>query len=112
MWWRVGLVSLALLALVAVVDAQPADVTGNDYQRNTDSLRLWYTIGLGSGFTIARTFQTYDGDMTVLFRCIGGMTYGQLEAILDKYLADHPERWDHTIATITVDALANACAKR
>ncbi len=113
MWWRAGLVSFALLALVvAVIDAQSADVTGNDFQQATSSLRLGYAVGLRSGLTIARTAQTHGGDLTGLFRCLDGMTYGQVQAILDKYLADHPEEWDRTIATITINALANACAKR
>jgi hypothetical protein len=36
----------------------------------------------------------------------------QMEAIFDKYIADHPERWDKQIGDLAEEALIEACEKR
>jgi hypothetical protein len=40
------------------------------------------------------------------------MTAGQLVAILDKYVADHPEKWNKGISVLYLEALNKACADR
>jgi hypothetical protein len=39
-------------------------------------------------------------------------TLGQLTAILDKYIADHPETWDKQIGELAEEAFIDACEKR
>jgi len=40
------------------------------------------------------------------------LTYTQMTAILDKYIADHPERWDKPIGDLAEEAFIDACEKR
>jgi len=42
----------------------------------------------------------------------GSTTPGQTMAILDKYIDDHPERWDKPIANLAEEAFIDACDKR
>jgi len=41
-----------------------------------------------------------------------GRTYEQAMAVLDKYIADHPERWDKEIGQLAEAAFIEACEKR
>jgi len=47
-----------------------------------------------------------------LYNCLASLTIGQAGAILDKYVADHPERWDKQIMDLAEEAFNDACAKR
>jgi hypothetical protein len=40
------------------------------------------------------------------------MTNGQMAAIVDKYVADHPERWHENIPEIIASAIGKACEAR
>jgi hypothetical protein len=48
----------------------------------------------------------------MLFNFLRDMTNGQVQAILEKYLADHPAEWHHQLADIATNALVLPCAKR
>jgi hypothetical protein len=46
---------------------------------------------------------------------VGGaydVTQGQVMAILDKYIDDHPERWDKPVRELAQEAFIDACEKR
>jgi hypothetical protein len=38
------------------------------------------------------------------------MTYGQIVAITDKYVTDHPEKWHKHISDLLSEAITKACA--
>ena len=39
------------------------------------------------------------------------MKYGQHVAIVDKFMNDHPERWNYSMAEIIWKAMNEACKK-
>ena len=129
----IGTVMLAILTSVAVfaqptsVTAQRSGIMGNDYQQFTGDMKLGYAMGLFHGLIVATivvanpdpslpftataaTPQPPPG--TMLYNCLRGMTNGQVQAILDKYLADHPAEWHHQLADIATNALVLPCAKK
>jgi hypothetical protein len=44
--------------------------------------------------------------------CLSSFTVGQAVGILDKYVADHPERWDKQVMDLAEQAFLDACEKR
>jgi hypothetical protein len=44
--------------------------------------------------------------------CLHSMSIEQAHGILEKYLADHPERWDKGISQLADEAFDDACEKR
>lgn len=112
---RTTLATLCLLTLLSLtppttVRSQPAGPpNGNEYLQFTSSLRLAYTVGISEGLTIAS--KVGAAGVQELMACSKGMTFGQMRAIVDKYLAENPERWHHWMSTIIVDALQSGCRR-
>ena len=44
--------------------------------------------------------------------CFDRMTIGQHVAVMDKYLADHPEEWDKPIYLLLLEATKKTCDAR
>ena len=79
---------------------------------------------ISGGTYVAGVFDAYMGSSVIaahnlsrvegLHACVKAMNLnlGQLVAIVDKYLNDHPERWGNPMAALTFTALAEACQKQ
>ncbi len=111
---RMALAALGLLTLVflttATVRSQSAGPpSGNEYLQFSSSLRLAYIIGVSEGLTIASDVGA--ADVQGLMLCLRGMTFGQMQAIFDKYLAENPEEWHHSMSSIIVNAFRSACRR-
>lgn len=50
-------------------------------------------------------------EIVALSECTKGMTTGQLAAIVEKYLRDHPANWNAAIAISMVVSLQGVCPK-
>jgi len=49
--------------------------------------------------------------ITHIVECMGGkMTYGQIIAIVDKYIENNPEQWHHSMVSLIWTATHEACA--
>jgi hypothetical protein len=111
-------VSAWLLLAVAYGDAAAA--SGNDYQKWDASAKLFYVIGVLEGWAsideaLKGTKSTEPpalGELQLsVVRCMStkGMTMGQAEAIVNKYIADNPAEWHNRMAYLVLRAMLNAC---
>ncbi|WP_186210227.1 hypothetical protein [Burkholderia gladioli] len=112
-------VLLGLAVLASSVPAQSVYVphgftTGNDYQQMTPIERGRFDVGVFDGFMAAPMLAEKDlPQARALQRCSGAMslTNVQLVAIVDKYVADNPERWGDDMSVLELNAIIAACRK-
>ena len=105
----VAIIALIFMLLNGAALAQSRGVNGQKYLEFSGDARGFYTIGFVGGLQIGGIQP--QGFATVA-RCVENMSYGQMEAIITKYVNDHPERWDNAIAALAFVALQQACASR
>ena len=69
-----------------------------------------YTKGLIDGIWLSPLFGAPDdGDKIQTFAtCLEGMTDTQIAAITEKFLKDHPERWNEYLNTVMFSAIRRA----
>jgi hypothetical protein len=119
-----------------------AELTGQEYRDWSEAHRLLYVNGYLDGYLHGRNqgaedslvwlLRTVDGetrkvidnavkhakasktDFGAICMIIDqqGVTIPQMMAILDKYIADHPESWDKPIRELAEHAFIDACDKR
>jgi hypothetical protein len=109
---------LLITGLVVTASAQSAGpLTGNSYQQLAAGYRVMYINGFADGLSSALPGPVTNGERVVLKPgvaehlrdCLSPMTIGQIQAITEKFLADHPNVWDLDMGLLTVTALQNAC---
>jgi hypothetical protein len=100
--------------LVSVLCAGDLKVfTGQDYRQWPEALRVGFASGYASGVIMGRGSLERDTvRFDKLLNCLVTFSNGQDEAILDKYIADHPERWDNAIEDLAEQAFVDACEKK
>jgi hypothetical protein len=116
--------------------------TGQSYQAESETLRRAYVHGYLEGYIRGRNFAMNEYTRLLLATtsestrksvvaemqaakdkvienwgaiCLprdGNPTVGQMTAILDKYIADHPEKWDKPVRELAEEAFIEACEKR
>jgi hypothetical protein len=125
-----------LLMVVLLTTSLRADdikpFTAQDYRRFTPDVQASFAGGYLLGYvqsaeTVRRTIESAliaNGFKIVAnevdtkqqlgcpYRLLRTINFGQAYAILDKYIADHPERWDKQMAVLTEEAFIEACEKR
>jgi hypothetical protein len=84
-------------------------MTGNFSKELPDDARLIYVSGFIDGMLVAATA---PGPSTGILKCTGDtMPYGQIKAIVSKYIADHPEKWHLSLSALAAAALWEACGR-
>jgi hypothetical protein len=120
---RIGIVvGVALFTLASNVSAQRVAVsdgfyTAQEYRALPDDAKGYYVSGLIDGILLTPIFERSRSEdppprIRALKTCIKEMTNTQLQAIVDKYLAEHPEEWDSGMHILTFRVLLATCKKR
>ncbi|RQT26027.1 hypothetical protein DF037_20265 [Burkholderia contaminans] len=89
-------------------------VDGNKYQQFGPIEKQVYVEGLLDGIFFAPAIALKDLPRAVkLHDCAvsNNMTNVQITAIVDKYMADNPERWGDPMSNIAYTAMILACRK-
>ena len=109
----IGFSSVALANSSGKVELHHGYMTGNSYRDMPASGQQGYVVGVIDGMFMAPVFGAKLGVKSWLGQCIeSGMRSDQLKAIIDKYLAEHPEIWNEDMAGITYGALLPVCRAR
>lgn len=104
---------IAILGSMLLFSSAQADansgtyLTGNDYRQWPEELRFMYIMGELEGS------EMYNPTVrSVMGICAVGMnsTRGQQSAIVDKYVANHPEKWGFPLPLLIFNALTEACS--
>jgi hypothetical protein len=85
---------------------------GNDFRNQPESLRQAYVMGLFDGLHLAPMFDASPQRIARIGDCAEKMTSGQILAIADIYLTQHPEQWDFGMNQVFLEAIQQACAAR
>jgi hypothetical protein len=75
--------------------------------------RRAYAMGLMDGMYMAPDFGAPDNSKLLmkLTSCVEGMSSSQVAAIMEKYVREHPERWDWDMKDDGYEAMIEACNK-
>ena len=85
---------------------------GYAISRNTSAYQVQEKL-IAQGFEpLQAPFKKGEDVRDDLQKCLRTLTFGQAHAILDKYVTDHPERWDKQMADLAEEAFIDACEKR
>lgn len=84
-------------------------VDGNMYRDDMVEKRS-YIMGVIDGLKAGQLINT-DEESYWLMDCTHGMTNFQLEAIVDKYLKNHPEKWHYGMNYLIHSSLLKICPK-
>ena len=111
-----GCVTLLILSV-----SEATALTGNEYRILQPSQRVTFVLGVFDGWgvmgTISKAVRESEGSMTRLFSDIfdcavtKGMTQGQIQAIVDKYITDHPASWHLGAGQLVFLAMTEACTR-
>jgi hypothetical protein len=107
------------IAVVSVFAGEAAGITGNEYRALSPLARLSYVVGVVDGWETVGILGAIQNEPqpsfvtkhTDLARCPidRQMTRGQTQAIVDKYIADHPADWNYRAAQLVFLAMYEAC---
>ncbi len=89
--------------------------TGNIYRELSEHEKHGYITGIFDGIRLSPMFgtSTKKDSWAWYVPCMSQIlgTNAQLKAIIDKYLADHPEEWKDQMHTIFYRAIYKVCVK-
>jgi hypothetical protein len=80
-------------------------IKGNDYLKLAEEYKIFYVMGL-IDMLWNQTWFYSSKDYSDLNKATIDMTGGQIQAIFDKYLEEHPERWHMTAASLFWTAIS------
>jgi len=109
-----------LLVLFSLYYAQSAlAIDGNDWNKLPNDNQHAYTVGVIDawqniiGYCGAPQTACFPikGMFESIVSCTSNRPYGQIAAIVAKYMKDHPEGWHYDMASIIFTALSQACKK-
>jgi len=111
---------IGLVCLPATVNAQEGTakvfvgfLDGNEYRNLTDREKHSYLMGFHDGLMAAPLFGfEREGDAmseTWYERCKAVGNSGQLQAIIDRYVDEHPENWHYQMTSIFFMPVKDIC---
>jgi hypothetical protein len=83
----------------------------DQYLKFDEGYRQAYTMGLLDGMYMSPAFGAHASNKTLLEieTCVEGMKSSQVAAIIEKYVRDHPEKWDLDLKDAGYDAMLEGC---
>ena len=113
----IAIVFLALLptAFISAAQKDPESdlwviprnyITGTDWQKMMANTKTGYAMGIIDGFILAGAKLQF---FSWIQPCVEGKTSGQMVAVFDKYIADHPMEWNHGMHILSLNALMQNC---
>jgi hypothetical protein len=100
---------MAASAMAQTVSMPAAAETGNTYRELDATTRGWYVRGLVDGLLGAAQFGGDENLVAAFSKCLSGMTSIEIEALVDKYLADHPAQLHKGMHALTANAITDSC---
>jgi hypothetical protein len=86
-------------------------LTGNDYLKANKEKRAFYAMGIVDGVLLSPLFGAPKNTLSWFESCTVNMTNDQVEAIISKYLENHPGEWHQYLNIIAFDAMSEACKR-
>jgi len=114
-----------LFVVVCILSPSVAHgIDGNTWLKLPEDVRAVYLRGLwdgwihlqseGEGYRKGHPGATpgiLENTLDELRHCLRGKPFTQLDAIVEKYMKDHPEAWHYQMASTVFVALGESCVK-
>jgi hypothetical protein len=84
-------------------------LNGSSYLENPEGARMDYVMGLMDGLFISPLFGASEDAMQRVKDCLYGMNDMQVQAMLDKHISGHPERWHDPAGVLFYRVLLQTC---
>ena len=84
-------------------------LTGNSYRELQDAGKSGYVMGFTDGLFVSVLHGAKKSKLRPIEQCVAGMSDGQVVAILEKWLNDHPEQWHEQMNILANAAIREAC---
>jgi len=102
-------VLVAGTAIAQTVAMPPSAESGTTYRELDSTTRGWYVRGLVDGFLGAAQFGGDENLVAAFSKCLDGLTSVEIEALVDKYLADHPALLRKGMHALAANAITDSC---
>jgi len=117
LWGKVVALMLIVILIVVWAWAQqylplhPGFKKGNDYLNDPEVMRIGYIAGLYDGICIAPIIGSAENKNRTdeIYRFTQKMSLGQIEAITNNFLKEHPEKWHEPMNLIFLMAIGQEC---
>lgn len=86
-------------------------LTGNSYREMQDSGKRGYVMGFIDGLFVSVLHGAKKSTLRLIEQCVVGMSDGQVVAILEKWLTDHPGQWHEQMNILANAAIREACRR-
>lgn len=97
---------------LAQMSVQRAFLTGNEYVQRSPWERERLVVGVVEGFFASALIGARQVTLQRMQRCLQPMDSGQLRAILDRYVIEHPQ-WRHQhMGVLMYRALNEGCLRK
>jgi len=86
----------------------------DQYLKFDEGYQRTYAMGLLDGIYMSPAFGAHARNKTLLEieTCVEGMKSSQVAAIIEKYVRDHPEKWDWDLKDAGYNAMLEGCRNR
>jgi len=113
------IITFAILLILCVLSVSAEEsvmihngfINGNQYLKRNKEERTFYAMGIIDGIFLSPLFGASRDKLSWLERCVEDMENYQVEAIISKYLENHPGEWHQNLHTLTLGAMKDACQK-
>ena len=105
------IVSLLLLLLLLICETAEA-TTGNEYKKLSENEQYYFLVGAVEGMFFSTIALGTDKENHWFIKCCEKMEFTQIEAILKRYINEHPEDWHFSVISLLVESMSEACEKR
>jgi hypothetical protein len=100
--------------LILLWPAISLGTTGNDWNGLSKFEKSIYVAGVVEGWTQGwvseKQLHPQGGTLTKLVDCISdGMTTAQINALVEKFMKEHPEHWNMPMSVIVFLSMAKVC---
>jgi hypothetical protein len=108
---------LMTVCLLFAAEAMAASMSGNEWKqlyRGEQNTYVWGVVdawqNLQQAALLLEQQPSVVTSFTKLVKCINeGMTYGQVVAIVQKYMENNPSKWHESMSWLVWIALSEAC---
>jgi hypothetical protein len=120
--WSHSAMGLLTLGVCILAPSVAHGIDGNAWIKQPENIRAVYLAGLFDGWTYLQSEdETYrkghpkepsgfiDNVLDFLKDCHRGKPTGQLIAIVEKYMKDHPDTWHYSMGSLVFVALGESC---
>jgi hypothetical protein len=110
-------VNAFLIAACLLFPADATAITASEWRQLPPAVQHYYIIGVLDGWDNIGTITLLTEQkppvgigFTKQIECTAGMTYAQINVILQKYMENNPSQWHNSMVLLLWPALAEVCA--